>query len=396
MNTYKKQSLIISGIGRLYKQAAIHFLCVVYLCFHASGSVVFAQEFEQPLKINTTPGQEWADGIRAKGQGVPTIERSPGGRLWVAFRSEYSKPQMERSVMLVTSSDDGETWSGPKLVIHENGISASPFDPVLWHDPAGRLWLFWSQRPEFDVWAIRTDNSNKQNPVWSEPQRLMDGVMMNKPMVLSTGDWLFPASRWRESVHVFISRNQGLSIDHLGKADMSRNQIPMDIQYPEHMIIERDDERLWMLIRSRNPSGIAQTFSTNGEKWSDRNLYLKGPNTRFHIRRLSSGRLLLIYHDHAIDRVNLTAYLSEDDGASWKYRLLLDGRKTEGENNMPEQVSYPDAIEAEDGRIFVVYDRNRQTDQEILMAVFTEQDIISGAFVSEGSRSQVLVNNNRN
>jgi len=143
------------------------------LCFLATGSLVLAQEFKQPLKINTSPGPEWADGMRAKGQGVPTIERSPNGRLWVAFRSEYSKPQMERSVMLVTSEDDGETWSGPKLVIHENGENASPFDPVLWHDPTGRLWFFWSQRPEFDVWAIQTDDSNPENPVWSRPEKLM-------------------------------------------------------------------------------------------------------------------------------------------------------------------------------------------------------------------------------
>ena len=40
----------------------------------------------------------------------------------------------------------------------------------------------------------------------------------------------------------------------------------------------------------------------------------------------------------------------------------------------------------------IAYDRNRSTDAEILMAVFSEEDVLAGSFVSAGSRSKVMVN----
>ena len=49
--------------------------------------------------------------------------------------------------------------------------------------------------------------------------------------------------------------------------------------------------------------------------------------------------------------------------------LLLDERN---------EVSYPDAKEADDGFIYVTYDHERVTEREILMARFTEEDIIKG------------------
>ena len=83
----------------------------------------------------------------------------------------------------------------------------------------------------------------------------------------------------------------------------------------------------------------------------------------------------------------MTALLSEDDGETWPYRLLLDQR---------EKVSYPDAVETDDGKIMVVYDRDRgyykksiedmlSSEREILLAVIREEDIIAGRLVSEGS-----------
>ena len=61
--------------------------------------------------------------------------------------------------------------------------------------------------------------------------------------------------------------------------------------------------------------------------------------------------------------------LSDDEGKSWHGHLMVDSR---------DGVSYLDAIQAEDGRIYLIYDHNRQTDREILMAVFTEEDAAKG------------------
>ncbi len=369
------------------------------------------------LDINTSPGPEWSDGERARGQGVPTIERAPDGRLWVAFRTEYSLPHLERSIVLVTSDDDGYTWSDPKVVIHENdenGDRVSTFDPALWHDPTGRLWFFWCKRfypdpaksddsdyEDFHIWAIKTDHSEDENPLWSEPRKLMEGVMLNKPVVLSTGDWLFPSTSWRrhttnwpDETTVFRSTDQGATFSYLGGVHTP------DVRFNEHMIVERKDNSLWMLARPNwnDLTGIAESFSYDGGRtWSKgtrQSHYMEGPNTRFFISRLQSGKLLLIYHDHPRLRTNLTAFLSEDDGRTWPHRLLLDDRQT-GDDSSDDAISYPDAVESNDGRIYIVYDRNRQTDQEILMTVITEEDIMAGELISAESRTKILVNDNR-
>ena len=82
-------------------------------------------------------------------------------------------------------------------------------------------------------------------------------------------------------------------------------------------------------------------------------------------------------------RSHLTAYLSDDDGKSWSGGLLLDER---------EQVSYPDGVEADKGKIYVIYDRSRNTDQEILLATFTEEDIKQGKCATDQCRLKMIVN----
>ena len=154
---------------------------------------------------------------------------------------------------------------------------------------------------------------------------------------------------------------------------------------------------------TRTFDGIGESFSNDGGyTWTPgRKSHIDGPCSRFHIRRLKSGRLLMINHyqfDQRIDlddimrqgnvkswkgRSHLTALLSEDDGKTWPYTLLLDERN---------EVSYPDAKEAADGYIYVTYDWERVTQREILMARFTEEDILKGQLSSPNGKLRILVN----
>jgi predicted neuraminidase len=153
------------------------------------------------------------------------------------------------------------------------------------------------------------------------------------------------------------------------------------------MIVELRDRRLWMLARTRY--GIGESFSSDkGRTWSEpRPSALQNPSARFFIRRLSSGRLLLVKNGPTDRRVNkrshMTAFLSDDDGKTWRGGLLLDERAS---------VSYPDGFQAPNGVIHILYDWNRHTDAEILMAKFKEKDILAGKFVTRGARSRIPVN----
>lgn len=341
-----------------------------------------------PPIVNTAPGPEYSAAAR-RWQGIPGIERTSAGRLWACWYSGGTGEGPENYVVLATSTDDGQTWREPVLVI-DPPAPVRAFDPVLWRDPLGRLWLFWAQSEGwFDgragVWAIVAEDAER--PVWSLPRRLCHGVMMNKPTVTRTGEWLLPAAVWDreprtpglEEVRcsgLYCSTDVGATWTWRGGANVPHRT------FDEHLVLERADGTLWLLVRTAY--GIGESFSADGGRtWTPgRPSAIAGPDARFHLRRLSSGRLLLVNHHLFTGRSHLTALLSEDDGQTWPARLLLDERS---------QVSYPDATEAEDGRVFVIYDHGRTTEREILVAVFREEDVLCGRCVSQDARLRILV-----
>ncbi|MCK5208591.1 MAG: exo-alpha-sialidase, partial [Cyclobacteriaceae bacterium] len=109
------------------------------------------------------------------------------------------------------------------------------------------------------------------------------------------------------------------------------------------------------------------------------------PSARFFIRRLHSGNLLLVKHgpiSERIGRSHLTAYVSEDDGFTWTGGLLLDERNG---------VSYPDGQQSQDGTIHIIYDYSRTDAREILMAKFSEDDIVAGDTASASVSLRMVV-----
>ena len=264
---------------------------------------------------------------RSRGaQGVPAIERSAQGRLWAAWYAGRSQRGVESSssyCVLATSGDDGQSWL-EKLVIQPRQF-VHTYDPCLWIDPKRRLWFFWAQSAgvqdgRMGVWAMVSTDADSESPEWSQPRRIANGVMLNKPTVLKNGDWLLPVGLWRDNTNVpnvkfdaeelepytiemlthdlgdergsnvYRSTDQGKSFERIGQVRIPGTRVD------EHMIVERGDGSLWMLLR--NTGGIAQSVSTDGGRtWSDGSLYLQGrtfANKRFFIRRLNSGALLMV------------------------------------------------------------------------------------------------------
>lgn len=54
--------------------------------------------------------------------------------------------------------------------------------------------------------------------------------------------------------------------------------------------------------------------------------------------------------------------------------------------------NYSDGVQGDDGRIYIIYDYNRRTDMEILMAVFSEEDVAAGKIITESARLRQRVN----
>ena len=349
------------------------------------------QPFLNPPRVISRPGPEYSGSTR-EFQGIPSLERSRKGRLWaIWYGGKGSTEDHFNYVMLATSGDDGHRWSKETLVIDPDGDgSVRAFDPELWIAPDGSLWVFWAQAIGHDgtvagVWALTTDNPDDEKPKWSKPRRLTNGIMMCKPTVLSTGEWILPVSTWRKtdnSAKVVISTDHGQTWQVRGACNIPVKNRAFD----EHMIIEREDGSLWMLVRTSY--GIGESTSTDrGRTWSQLTpSAIQHPSARFFIRRLNSGKILLVKHgpiDKKTGRQDLTAFLSKDDGLSWYGGLLLDERPG---------VSYPDGVQAQDNTIYIIYDYSRTEAKEILMAKFTEGDVAEGRCVSDAVGLRMIVN----
>ena len=355
----------------------------------------------QPAPVIIDPGPAYAPATRPF-QGIPGIERAPGGRLWATWYGGGPDEGPDNYVMLSTSKDGGASWSPVRLVIDPPGPIRA-FDPCLWQDPTGRLWLFWAQAHTWwdgraGVWAITTTDPDAEDPHWSAPRRLCDGIMMNKPTTLSTGEWVLPSAVWKVATtrvtdeaarqdpgedtgtNLVVSTDQGKTWTRRGQA-----QVP-DRTFDESMVVERKDRSLWLLVRTKY--GIGESLSTDrGRSWSPgQPSAIPHLNSRFFIRRLKSGRLLLVRHDPpagSTKRSHLKAYLSEDDGKSWSGGLLLDERVG---------VSYPDGTQDPDGTLHLIYDFDRKGARQILTTTLTEADILAGKPVSERFQARVVVN----
>jgi len=133
---------------------------------------------------------------------------------------------------------------------------------------------------------------------------------------------------------------------------------------------------------------MAETISKDGGKtWTPvEAIAMKHPTSRFFLRRLKSGALLLIRHGQPEERVGrqkLMAFVSDDDGKTWKGGLMLDDR---------EDVTYPDGVQAADGTIYVIYDHERTPLGEVLLATFTEADVRAGKAENDKVRLRQKVN----
>ncbi len=374
----------------------------------------------EPPVFNTNPGPEYSDKVRDYNM-VIGMDRTPKGRIWAVWVSGGDSE--DGYFVAATSDDDGRTWSRPRLVIDPteaaNGLKRRTLVGVPWTDPLGRLWLFFDQSVGYfdgrgGSWYSICENPDSDSPAWSAPRRIWHGATLNKPVVLSNGEWLLPVSLWTRDwirsemkvkpetekfpgfselfhnlddmrmAHWFVSSDQGRTWTRRGGVAAEGRR------FDEHMLVELKDGRLWMLNRTYD--GIVEAFSSDfGKTWTaprpspDIKHVIKGARVFF--RRLASGGILLVklgqIDEQLEKRGQLMAYVSYDEGGTWSKGLMLDERKN---------VTYPDGFQAPDGDIYIIYDRQRAAEREILYARFAEEELRQGAFKSKQSRAKQLVN----
>ena len=347
-------------------------------------------------------------------EGIPSMARDPAtGRLWAVWYGGITPCEDSNNYLMVATSDnDGDTWK-EVLVYDPDGIGpVRAFDPEMWVSPDGKLQITWSERtvpmaetPANGKWnyarlsgsddrslassdrlmMLTLDASKEPCAPYPAPRQIGTGVMMCKPILGPKREWFFPVSIWwtKGSAGLLVSEDGGRTFTRRGGATVA----PEEGQtFDEHSIVLMKDGSIHSWIRTNK--GAKEAFSTDGGyTWSSAvaGTFANTPTRRV-VTRLASGSLLLIKNGDKPDanqgRCNLTAYVSDDEGKTWKGGLLLDARPS---------ATYPDFALASDGTIYAVWDYDRCGDREILFGRFTEADVRAGRPVSPQTKIGVTV-----
>lgn len=348
-------------------------------------------------EVDFAPGEKYRTRKR-QWQGCPTILYTPKGTLYAGWYSGGPGEGLLNYSLMVKSTDGGISWDKEPLLVIDSltDKKIQSLDIQFWLDPQGRFWYFWTQRDynynhkdprHLSVWAMICDDPDAEKLKWSEPRFISPGFLRSQPTVLKDGRWILCAYDWVDNYYRYSeSFDQGKTwYRRIAGKKYSKTAFAFD----ETMMFETQNGTLRLLARPPKGTGfLAECRSTDGGKtWSDAVLTdIPNPASRFFIKRLRSGNILMLNNWNSKDRYDLTAAISTDDGKSWKHKLLLD----------PRRCTYPDAVEGADGELFIVHDFSRGDFKEILISRLTERDIMTGlnnnALASSNSFLQHIIN----
>lgn len=324
--------------------------------------------------------------------GIPSVVQA-GNNLFIAYYTGGEGEPDDNNYISVAASDDlGQTWQNPWMVI--NARPRGLVWPLFFYNALGELCLIYGDNKMTGEQMIKLydpagplEDITYTAPVKTGPPT----SLACKPVLLSDGSLLSAygttlGSDVHDTIIVRSTDNGSSFIDYATIKSTVDNEYRV---YAETAIVEKQDGTLWALRRLEYAMGIEQSFSADGGRtWTVATNDLPvppfySPGSRFCMGRLQSGSLLFITNmkGRGTDRREMTVWLSEDDGETWPYSLVLD----------PTQSSYPDFYQGEDGTIYVVHDRDRYGEGGIRLHCFTEEDVKAGEFCSESARQGISI-----
>lgn len=274
-----------------------------------------------------------------------SAELASGGLLAVAYAFPY---ETSPETVLVASRFDGKTWSETEIILDLPGIAVG--NPVLWSDAPGQLQLFYVvlHGESWTEAAICVQESPDDGHTWG-PARVVHerrGLMTKTRPLRHQGRLLLPVYDERNWCSHVLIQEAGSQTWQLYGDTTSRGKTI------QPAIVPLADKRLLML--SRSPRGVVyESLSFNGGfSWTaSQPTPLPNPNSGIELLRLVDGRLLLVHNPQEVGREQLALSCSTDDGRSWGAPRLIEDSAGE--------FSYPFALQAQDGRIHLLYTEQR-------------------------------------
>lgn len=281
-----------------------------------------------------------------------TILRTKDGKFLVAWFGGTHEKHDDVGIWL--SKGEPDNWSAPVEVakIRED----AHWNPVLFQDPSGTITLFFKVGKTIDFWETWYQVSNDQGETWSEAKELVAGdkggrgPVRNKPIVLSNGTWLAPASNELNKVwnaFVDISEDNGKTWTENEFVKLER-----DSAFGEGVIQpalwESAPGKVHMLLRSSAGVICRSDSEDYGKTWSP--VYktdLPNPNSGIDVTKLEDNTLVLIFNpddENWGSRSPISLAVSKDNGKTWESAMELDKGAKEDEFSYPSVISFGDTV----------------------------------------------------
>ena len=254
-------------------------------------------------------------------------------------------------------------WTAPVEVA--NGVESPAtrypcWNPVLFQPRHGPVMLFYKVGPDPKSWWGMLMTSSEDGRTWSQPRRLPENILgpvKNKPVQLAKGDILCGSS----------TENAGWQVHFERTADLGKTwEIIGAINQPDQIgaiqpsILFHPGSRLQAVGRT-GQGKIFETWSKdNGKTWGKMTLTgLPNPNSGIDAVTLLNGCQLLVYNHTTKGRSPLNIAVS-GDGKHWQAALVL-------EDEPGKEFSYPSVIQTRDGLVHIVYTWNRRRIKHVVV-----------------------------
>jgi len=144
-------------------------------------------------------------------------------------------------------------------------------------------------------------------------------------------------------------------------------------------VVRNKDGTLVAYLRDNGPPpkrALMSVSKDDGVTWTPaRDTDIPNPGTSLEAIRLRNGDWIMVYNDIERGRYSLAAAISDDEGATWKWKRHLDGRP---DKPVDDQYHYPSVIQAKDGSIHVTYSYFVAAGKSIKHVRFDEDWVKSG------------------
>ncbi len=273
--------------------------------------------------------------------------------VWIAVQAN----EWEQSILRFRTSTDYNGSGAPKWEWQDN-ILLNP-GPDFATEVEARMKELPRQSHGWGAYAPAYDSMIREAS--KDPKKRNTGWMTRiKPLLLENGRIVLPLYS-----DGFNFSMMAISEDH---GATWKSGLPLVGRGPiQPALVQKKDGTLVAYMRDAGDSPLRVHVSTSGDlgySWSP-SRKSDIPNTAsVEILRLNDGRWAFLGNDREDGRYRLALYLSDDEGATWKWKTLLENkRKEEG------GYSYPALIQSKDGLLRITYSHHEQKNSKSIKYV---------------------------